>query len=629
MAFEFKLSTDEIREKMFDFMKPVYKGTMDTEVDHINWTYGVHDSNSGFFITYVSLKKDNSKYILINENSGVFYITAHRYRHTLSEIPYGLKKYEEIIQDAIKLYNNEKIKKRFLRSLSNEQKSCLDEITENMKDKCRPAIDINSYEDAEKLFYKEKFNYYYISRMYNKNTVTNYDKYMSDDKMRIIRGEKYRNIISKISAYGNTLSEDDCRQLSQDFREAGYLITRGIDDIYVEITLDIIRKVYPYRVNISGYVYFIEEYIKNWIKVFPDKIQHLSSILDFINEYMRSEDFEGLEFYKKELEKRIYNKVEGFQFVLTTDKIREKMFDFLKPVYGQNLANIDWLTGVYDEKRGIFLTLICYVSDGIARCGMDFYNYIVITDSGNIFRVDNDYEFAKKAYNFKIPDQYQILAERVKEGIEFYGYNYKYKSILNEETEKELRVIKNIMDDRCRKNFSVNCEADARRLFELVNYNMDTIFRTYNKKTINDFNEFATDDKLMLWRGDKYLQLLKEISRGNITNQECCRNFNTACYLFCSGVNDAYDKQFLNAVEYMHNARSWGHANEDRLNSYIKVYMEEYTDKLKNIAPLIKFIDPYIGDRCLKQSVEDIKKSLIRFKSNKRQLINWKIHVDM
>ena len=54
MAFEFKLSTDEIREKMFDFIKPVYKNVWDSEVDYINWIYGVYDSETGFFISIIS-----------------------------------------------------------------------------------------------------------------------------------------------------------------------------------------------------------------------------------------------------------------------------------------------------------------------------------------------------------------------------------------------------------------------------------------------------------------------------------------------------------------------------------------------------------------------------------------------
>ena len=107
MAFEFKLSTDEIREKMFGFIKPVYKKILDFDVCCINWIYGVYDSESGFFITYVNSKKDNTKYIVITGNGKIFYIIANRYRHTFSEIPNELMQYGDIIQEGIKLYNND------------------------------------------------------------------------------------------------------------------------------------------------------------------------------------------------------------------------------------------------------------------------------------------------------------------------------------------------------------------------------------------------------------------------------------------------------------------------------------------------------------------------------------------
>ena len=265
MAFEFKLSTDEIRKKMFDFIKPVYKDTWDFEVGYINWIYGVYDSESGFFITYVNSKSGDTKYVLITENGDILYIVADSYRHTFSEIPKELTQYSDIIQKGIKLYNNEKAKKSFEGSFSSEQEEYLNEITENMRDKCRPAMDINSLDDAEKLFEQENFNYYHICHMYNKNTVTNFDKYMSDKKMRTIKGEKYKAIISKISAYNDMLSEEDYKHISKDFQQAGYLIDGGIDDTYVDVTFEVIKKAYFCGVISVGYIDFISKYIKSCI----------------------------------------------------------------------------------------------------------------------------------------------------------------------------------------------------------------------------------------------------------------------------------------------------------------------------------------------------------------------------
>lgn len=612
MAFKFQTSTDKIREKMFNFIKPVYKDTLDSEVGYINWIYGVYDSENEFFITYVNSKSDNTKYILITGNDDIFYVIVNSYRHTFSEIPEELMQYSDIIQDGIKLYNNEKTKKCFESSFSAEQEKFLNEITENMKDKCRPAIDINSYEDAEKLFNRHNFNYSYISHMYNKNTVANFDQYMSDKKMRTIRGEKYRTVISKICAYNDTLSEENYYQISKDFQEARYLIVYAIDDIYADMTFEVIKKAYLCGVISVGYTDFIRNYIKNCIKFFPDKIQSLRPVLDFINENMRNENFEKLEFYRKELEKLIYKKIEGFQFVCTTDELREKMFDFLKPEYKSKydlgVSNINWTTGVYDEESGIFLTKIYYVSDGIARCGIHYHSYIVITDNGNIFKVDNNDEYEKRTYDFRIPRQYVKLTDKIKEGIDFYGNAYEYRGILSEDTGKKLKAIADIMDDRCHRNFPINCEKDAQKLFALVNFNIYTILGIYNKKTISDFNKFAADDKMILWRGDRYLQLLNKAASATITNQERCQSFNDACYFFRCCVNDTYDKQFLKAVKRMYRARLIGSTEEDSLKNYINAYAEEYPDKIKNIIPLIKFVNAHAENKYLKDAVENVKK---------------------
>lgn len=614
MAFEFKLSTDEIREKMFGFIKPVYKNTWDFEVSYINWVFGVYDSESKFFITYVNSKSDNTKYILITGDGDIFYVIANRYRHTLYEIPKELMPYGNIIQDGIKLYNNEKTKKSFESSLSTEQKKCLNEITENMKDKCRPSIDITSYEDAEKLFNQENFNYYHISHMYNENTVANFDKYMSDQKMRTIRGEKYRTIISKISAYNNTLDEENYKQISKDFQEAGVLIAGAIDDIYANMTLEVIKKAYFGGVISCGYIGFIETYIEKCIQLFPDKIQELCPVLDFINENMRIKDFKSLEFYRKELEKLIYKRVEGFQSVCTTNELREIMFDFLKPEYKSandlDVTHINWTTGVYDKESGIFLTQIYYVSDGIARCGINYHSYIVITGDGNIFKVDNNDEYETRTYNFRIPKQYEMLTDRVKEGIDFYENDYAYRRSLSEDMRKQLKAIADIMDDRCHRNFPISCEKDAQKLFELVNFNVHTILDTYSKKTISDFNKFADDDKTMLWRGDKYLQLLNEVTSDIVTNQERCRIFYNACNVFSRGVNDTYDKQFLNAVKRMYEGRIMEF--EVALKRYINTYAAEYPDKLKTIVPLIEFVKVHAKNKYLKDAVKNVAELLAK-----------------
>lgn len=595
MAFEFILSTDEIREKMFDFIKPVYKETFDLDVEFIDWVYGVYDRESNFFITYVNSEKgDNSRYILITENSGIFYVVANSYKHTFSEIPQRFIPYKNIISDGIRLYNNERSRRRAESGSLGEYDERLNKIIEKMKDRCKPSVKINSYEDAEKLFIGDKLNYNYISSRYNKNTVSDFDKYMPDEKMRAIRGKKYRALVSWILDYPKTLSEEDYKSISENFAEAGSLAERGIDDLYVKTSLDVIKKSYHSGVISCGYIGFIEKYIKNAILSFPDRIQELRPLLDFINENMRNEDFRSLDFYRKELEKFIYNNGEGFRCVYTTNEQREIIFDFLKPKYtynnDPNVRNINWTTGVYDKESGIFLTLIYYLSDGLARCDMEFRSYIVITDSGNVFKADNNYDFEKRSYHFGIPGQYEMLADKVKEGIEFYENDYTYRKSLNEDTRKQLKAIADEMDDRCHKSFPISCEKDAQRLFELADFNTYVIYSEYNKKTIRDFNKFADDNKMLLWRGDKYLQLLNEIKSNALTDKERCRLFSDTVNVFCRGVNDTYDKEFLKMVKSLYH-RCMDPENmrdmENTLKIYIDTYTKEYPNRLGNIAPLI------------------------------------------
>ncbi len=86
-------------------------------------------------------------------------------------------------------------------------------------------------------------------------------------------------------------------------------------------------------------------------------------------------------------------------------------------------------------------------------------------DNGCVFRVDNDYEYEKRTYDFRMPKQYEKLTEKIKEGIEFYKCERDYRRILSEDTQKQIKQIEALMDDRCHRNFTINCEEDALRSY--------------------------------------------------------------------------------------------------------------------------------------------------------------------
>ncbi|MDE5937180.1 MAG: hypothetical protein K2G83_07225 [Ruminococcus sp.] len=207
----------------------------------------------------------------------------------------------------------------------------------------------------------------------------------------------------------------------------------------------------------------------------------------------------------------------SFEYMVTTEEIREKMFDFLNPEYSSkydlDIDNINWTDGVYDSESGIFLTLIYYVSDSISRCDIDYYSYIVITDKDDIFRVDNN-SVNVKGWYFSIPEKYTYLSDKIKEGIEFYRVNhYKSRKNLSEEKQEELKEIYEIMYDRCHRGFPIRCEEDALKLFELHEYNEHTVYGIYNRETIGNFRKYATDEKILRWRGKKYTETLMSIIR--------------------------------------------------------------------------------------------------------------------
>lgn len=134
MATEFIVSTDEIRNKMFEFIKPTYKSSFDLSVEFIDWVCGVYDSDSRFFITFVDVAADNERYILISEKGDVFYIIVGRYRqHEFSDFPEKLNSYKNAIRAALRLYNNEIMRVKSCDGLLAE----LNRIREEMKDRCQ------------------------------------------------------------------------------------------------------------------------------------------------------------------------------------------------------------------------------------------------------------------------------------------------------------------------------------------------------------------------------------------------------------------------------------------------------------------------------------------------------------
>lgn len=139
----------------------------------------------------------------------------------------------------------------------------------------------------------------------------------------------------------------------------------------------------------------------------------------------------------------------AFEFVLTTDEIREKMFDFLKNLrYGYDYTEIEWATGILDREHNIFMTLI-YFQSGLGHC-YDTLKCIVIT--GDDIFIASLYGLTERD-EFTIPEKYENLREIVKEGLIYYDDFYYMNDYndLPDEKKKEVDEINKMMNDRLKQ----------------------------------------------------------------------------------------------------------------------------------------------------------------------------------
>ncbi len=140
----------------------------------------------------------------------------------------------------------------------------------------------------------------------------------------------------------------------------------------------------------------------------------------------------------------------AFEFVLTTDEIREKMFDFLK--YNDILSEVmnnNWIYGVYDKENGIFLTLVDYASEWLTRCGGNYYGYIVIRDN-DVFMVDF-YKSGNVISSLNIPEELKMSSEIILNGIDIYENPKLYREFeknISDEEQKKIAEIQQLWNWR-------------------------------------------------------------------------------------------------------------------------------------------------------------------------------------
>lgn len=261
----------------------------------------------------------------------------------------------------------------------------------------------------------------------------------------IENGKKYKELLTKLLSNDYKFDAEAFKQVSGDIQEAVTLCNEGIDDVYSELTYEVIKKAYYSKGIGFIYVGFIRRYIDRCINSFSDKIIKLQPILDFMNTNMKSESFAELLVSRKELDKLIYNKYDGFQFVLITDELRDKMRWFINDK--KTLLNplMDWLIGVYEKESGMFITQIKGTLPG-KEVFERIYKYVVFTDDGISFMFSIMTEPGKEDV-YILPAAYGSFENKLKEGIVLYKQRLMYYFSLSKDiTDKFDGIIDNMHD---------------------------------------------------------------------------------------------------------------------------------------------------------------------------------------
>ena len=392
MAFKFILTSEDIREKMFNFIKPEYRGTEDYDVVKINWIYGLYDDETGLFFTFVEfLENMKIKYFLLTRNGDCYYFVAHKYTHEFIEIPDEMKHYSEVIKSALKIYRNEKESNKFLEGYSDEKEREFREIKDRMFDRCRRSVEINCFEDAKNLLIDVGYLDNKLDDICNKETVAKFHKFMPEDEMHFLIGEGYREIIRGILSYGDNITEEERNTIIMAYHKASFICARGLDDLSVDLVLQAIKKGNEWGIEAGGFMFFVQFYFNHSLKRFKDKVIELKPILDYLNENMVNAFYGALEMYRSELNRLINCKHNGFEYIFSTDEIRNIIFDFVKEQGLLDNPFVNWSTGLYDKNAGIFMTQVYRNAPG-REVYDDFYKFVVLKDGEPPFLIYGDHD---------------------------------------------------------------------------------------------------------------------------------------------------------------------------------------------------------------------------------------------
>lgn len=469
-CYEFVLTDEETRTKLIDFIKPSHFDV--ASYLNLNVAFGVVDSKRKIFLTLsrcegLGLNSEGTgniirdTYVVITEDK-IFKAVCTRAPESVKyDIPDGWK---EIVIPAIEFFSDmtewEAFEKRLAEkedgfSLLKLRGKYNSELVGNLKkkferenpnvteDSLKKSCEINTEEEARKLFISEGCNPNAINKNYNEATIKNYKKYAGME--RKWAKEEYIRMLDDI-AEGNV---DD---FEEKLGRAKFILDYWIsDDPCEELILKAWQTIFEKVKLVPRAFLHMTSCMNYYSDRFVERAEKIEPILDltdnFLKEHLVQEyedsrliyDYKDISIRLRGIiaERRRIENPYGLEFVLTDDEVIEKILSMFSKVYdtpkefcSEVVEQLNFTYGVMDRSRKIFLTGFSYGANTIRNYkSYDKIKFaIIIGEERNVLMLDckrdtpdgsirivRPYETA-----MPIPDDFDKYREIITQMIAFY-----------------------------------------------------------------------------------------------------------------------------------------------------------------------------------------------------------------
>lgn len=287
-------------------------------------------------------------------------------------------------------------------------------------------------------------------------------------------------------------------------------------------------------------------------------------------------------------------------FSLSTADEQKRVIDFIRPINNKwQVMNLKLAYGVRVENEDLFLISYRTINEREKGTGKTLYNrQFVVLHKGGCFEAsytsENMHDEGELSYS--VPDAF---AEPLKQAMNFYR-NWRLhrefeKICMEQEPSVDVNKFNNLLREPLlqeyekyeaeqkkeklsqRKDFEINSEADAKRLFTLCQP-YQKMRKEYSEETIKAFEQYATSEKKKEWVIEECKQVLQGIVNGDHENAyDKFAKINGRCAYFLGSASDVLIEDYTNA------SKALFECGEERFVVQIKGYLS-YLQNSQNPA---------------------------------------------